>query len=224
MGGEGYDEKPLHEVTVNDYFLSEAEVTIKQYNLFCSATDRSLKPGEDNHPVTGVSWEDAVAYCEWITGQRPGNYRLPREAEWEFAARGGNKEKDKGYTYAGSNELDEVAWHYGNSSSGTQAVGQKRPNGLGFYDMSGNVWEWCEDWYGDYPTGPLKDPKGPDTGLHRVLRGGSWDYYASTAACPIATASAPPSATALSAFASPRAVLDEPEGVDSPLTFSVSRP
>lgn len=148
---------------------------------------------EYNNPVLHVSWYDAVAYCNWLSTQNglekvytineakitarwnAGGYRLPSEAEWEYAARGGNK--SMGFTYAGSNTLDEVGWHSKNSGRlGPKTVGQKQANELGLYDMSGNVWEWCWNWYGRdyYKTGPNENPQGPDKGQYRVVRGGSW--------------------------------------------------
>jgi formylglycine-generating enzyme required for sulfatase activity/TolB-like protein len=154
-----------HSVTVSDYSISKTEVTFEQYDAFCDATGRD-KPfseswGRGDRPVINVSWHDAVAYCEWMTIQTGKTYRLPTEAEWEYAARGGNK--SKGYTYSGSNNLDAVAWYANNSNRKTQTVAQKKPNELGLYDMSGNVWEWCSDKY--------RKPA--------VIRGGSWYYVGS---------------------------------------------
>ena len=146
----------------------------------------------DDHPVTCVSWYDAVAYCNWKSqteGLTPcysgsgssttcnffaNGYRLPTEAEWEYAARGG--ENSRGYTYSGSNSADEVAWYTNNSGNKTHQVGQKKVNEMGLYDMSGNVWEWCNDWYDPsyYGSSPGQNPRGPSSGSSRVVRGGSW--------------------------------------------------
>ena len=128
-----------------------------------------------NHPVIHVSWNDAIAFCNWISEKMNLKYRLPTEAEWEYAARGGSK--SKGYTYAGGNSLDEVAWNNTNSGSKTHPVGEKKTNELGIHDMSGNVWEWCSDWYENdyYGNSAKENPQGPENGDYRVLRGGSWD-------------------------------------------------
>jgi formylglycine-generating enzyme required for sulfatase activity len=133
--------------------------------------------GCDNCPVENVSWNDAQDFIRKLNQQTGKNYRLPTEAEWEFAARGGNK--SKGYKYAGGNYRSNVAWYYDNSGGKTHAVGQKQANELGIYDMSGNVWEWCGDWYGDYSSSSQTNPKGPSYGSSRVLRGGGWDFDAS---------------------------------------------
>jgi formylglycine-generating enzyme required for sulfatase activity len=117
-------------------------------------------------PVTNISWNEASEFADWL------GCRLPTEAEWEFAARGGIKNKK--YIYSGSNDLDDIAWFHENSSNSGHAVGTKQPNTLGIYDMSGNVWEWCSDWFGDYIENSETDPKGPSTGTQRVKRGGSY--------------------------------------------------
>jgi formylglycine-generating enzyme required for sulfatase activity len=129
-----------------------------------------------NYPITGVSWNDAKAYCEWLSQKTGKTYRLPTEAEWEYAARGGSK--SVGYKYSGSNNIDEVAWYDGNSGSKTHPVGQKKANELGIYDMSGNVWEWCGDWYGSYSSSSQTNPIGAASGSNRVFRGGSWYFIA----------------------------------------------
>lgn len=134
--------------------------------------------GNDQCPVEKVSWYDCQDFIEQLNRITGEHFRLPTEAEWEFAARGGNE--SKGCRYADSNDLDEVAWYIDNSNSPTSQVATKQPNELGLYDMSGNVWEWCADWYDEdyYKTSPEVDPQGPALGLIRVLRGGSWDYVA----------------------------------------------
>ena len=175
------DEQPVHSVTVSDFSMSKTEVTFEQYDAFCTLTGRD-KPddegwGRGDRPVMNVSWHDVTAFCEWMTRTTGKTYRLPTEAEWEYAARGGSK--SKGYKYSGSNDLDAVGWYGGNSSRKTHPVAQKQPNELGLYDMSGNVWEWCADWYGDYSSSPQTDPQGSNSGKFRVLRGGGWHYSVS---------------------------------------------
>jgi len=125
-------------------------------------------------PVGNISWNDAVAYCQWISRMTGKNFRLPTEAEWEYAARGGAL--SKGYKYVGGNNLDKVAWYQKNSSSVAHIGGQKKANELGIYDMAGNMREWCSDWYGDtyYQTGPTENTAGTERGKNRVVRGGSW--------------------------------------------------
>jgi formylglycine-generating enzyme required for sulfatase activity len=125
-------------------------------------------------PVGNVSWNDAMEYCKWLSRETGKQFRLPTEAEWEYAAKGGPR--SKGYTYVGGNNLDEVAWYRENSRAYVHSVGQKKANELGLYDMAGNVREWCYDWYGDtyYQTSPEENPAGPDRGTRRVLRGGSF--------------------------------------------------
>ncbi len=130
---------------------------------------------EDNHPAVHVSWNDANAFCEWISSENGKQYRLPTEAEWEYAARGGGKTKN--YRFSGSDNIDEVAWYGSNSTGKTHPVGQKKPNELGLYDMSGNVWEWCSDWYDEkyYEKSSIeKNPSGAKSGKYKVLRGGGW--------------------------------------------------
>ena len=125
-----------------------------------------------NCPVERVSWNDVQEFLKKLNQMTGKNYRLPTEAQWEYAARGGSK--SRGYKYSGSNSVGSVAWYRGNSSFKTHAVGQKSPNELGIYDMSGNVWEWCMDWIGSYSSGAQRNPQGPSSGSRKVLRGGSW--------------------------------------------------
>ena len=192
--GEGSD---AHKVAVSSFYMGTYPVTFDEYDDFCEATKRD-KPkdegwGRGKRPVINLSWYDAVEYCNWrsrkegreevytINGKditpnwKANGYRLPTEAEWEYAARGG--QQSRGYEYAGSNKLDEVGWYSNNSNSQTHPVGEKKSNELGLYDMSGNVWEWCWDWYDkDYysQSKGSQDPRGPASGSSRVVRGGSW--------------------------------------------------
>ena len=145
-------------------------------NWLCGVDGKPRPESDYNHPVIHVSWNDAVAYAQWLSSKTNKNYRLPSEAEWEYAARGG--QSSCGYPYAGSENLDEVAWYAQNSDGSTHPVGLKKPNELDLYDLSGNVWEWCQDWYGTYPSSPQTNPTGPNSGSYRVYRGGSWNYYA----------------------------------------------
>ncbi len=143
-------------------------------NWKCDVSGDIRPQVEYRHPVIHVSWNDAVAYAEWLSQKTGQNYRLPTEAEWEYAARGGERGAKDNHLYSGSNTIDEVAWYDGNSGGQTHPVGQKKANQLGLYDMSGNVWEWCADWYGEYPAAAQRNPTGPGRGSDRVLRGGGW--------------------------------------------------
>jgi formylglycine-generating enzyme required for sulfatase activity len=136
-----------------------------------------VEEGFERHPVVEVSWYGARAYAAWLSEQTGQSYRLPTEAEWEYAARGGEAGAKDEFLYSGSNTIDEVAWYSGNSGSRRHEVGQKQPNQLGLYDMSGNVWEWVQDWYGDYPSEAQVNPEGPNSGSYRVQRGGCWFNY-----------------------------------------------
>jgi formylglycine-generating enzyme required for sulfatase activity len=172
QGGDCYDdEKPTHQVTVSSFQIGKYEVTQAQWRAVMG-NNPSHFSGCDNCPVENVSWNNVQDFIRKLNQQTGKRYRLPTEAEWEFAARGGNK--SKGHKYSGGNNLNSVAWYDDNSGSKTHPVGQKQANELGIYDMSGNVWEWCEDWYGDYSSSPQTNPKGPSYGSRRVLRGGSW--------------------------------------------------
>ncbi len=182
MGSEeGYsDEKPIHRVQVKSFYMSATGVTFDQYDAFCDATGRD-KPddsgwGRDKMPVFNISWDDANAYCQWLSTQLGETVRLPSEAEFEFAARGGNN--NRGFKYSGSDYIDDVAWFVGNSKGRPHEVGSRMANGLGLYDLTGNVWEWCEDWYHNSYDGAPLDGTGwniesSDTPYH-VVRGGGW--------------------------------------------------
>ncbi len=174
MGSNKHDdEKPVHTVTVNSFYIGKYEVTQKQWKEIMGSNPSYFKDC-DNCPVENVSWNDVQEFLKKFNAKTKGNYRLPTEAEWEFAACGGNK--SNGYEYSGSNNAGNVAWYRDNSSKKTHTVGTKQPNELGIYDMSGNVWEWCNDWYGKdyYSTSPANNPQGPNSGTYRVLLGGSW--------------------------------------------------
>ncbi len=168
------DEKPVHTVTVADFYMAKIEVTQAQYREVMGKNPSDFS-GCDDCPVESVSWKDIQKFLQKLNKMTGEHYRLPTEAEWEYAARGGNK--SRGYEYAGSNQIDAVAWYRDNSNSKTHPVGQKQANELGLYDMTGNVWEWCNDWYADdyYERSPQNNPEGPSSGSYRVLRGGSWD-------------------------------------------------
>ncbi len=212
------DEGPQRRVTVSSFMIGKYEVTVGEFRMFADATnyitdaeigggayvlsqDGWIKnsninwknPGfiqTEKHPVTCVSWNDSIAYCNWrsdkeglkraytVKGKKvtlnPGTdgYRLPTEAEWEFAAKGGNV--SKGFSFSGANEAEKATWIVNNSKNSAQQVGTKTPNELGLHDMSGNVWEWCWDWYARYPSGIQTNPTGSSLGYERVLRGGSW--------------------------------------------------
>jgi formylglycine-generating enzyme required for sulfatase activity len=165
------DEKPTQNVKVSGFFIGKHEVTQKQWQVVMGDNPSHFR-GCDSCPVDNVSWNDAqdfIRKLNQLTGKR---YRLPTEAEWEFAARGGTR--SRGFKFAGSNNIDYVAWYLNNSGNKTRPVGQKMSNELGIYDMSGNVWEWCNDWYGMYYNDEMINPQGPFTGNVKVLRGGSW--------------------------------------------------
>lgn len=166
------EEKPTHQVTLtNDYYIGKTEVTQALWEAVMG-NNPSFSSKGDNLPVENVSWNDCQKFISKLNSMTGQNFRLPTEAEWEFAARGGNNSKH--FQYSGSNKLGDVAWYYGNSGSKTHAVATKQPNELGLYDMSGNVWEWCSDWYGNYSSSSQTNPTGPSSGSGRVNRGGSW--------------------------------------------------
>jgi formylglycine-generating enzyme len=203
--GMSRGEFPTHNVDLNGYYIGEYEVTQRQWRDIMNNSPGKFKDC-DNCPVECVSWWSAVKYCNYRsikegltpcytyngetnpekwTIQKYDNkkikcditakgYRLPTEAEWEYASRGGSESKN--YRYSGSDKVDDVAWYKGNSDRKTHPVGEKSPNELGIYDMSGNVREWCNDWYDEnyYSKSPKSNPMGQDTGQYRVLRGGSW--------------------------------------------------
>ena len=174
QGSDAYsDETPTHSVTLSDFYIGKYEVTQAQWRAVMGNNPSYFKG--DNLPVECVSWNDIQKFIKKLNAQTGKNFRLPTEAEWEYAARGGNQ--SRGYKYSGSNDRNN-AWYKDNSSSKTHPVGQKQPNELGIYDMSGNVWEWCQDWYGSYSSSSQTNHTGPSSGSARVLRGGGWSYFA----------------------------------------------
>ncbi len=161
--------------SISNFSIGKYPVTQAQWREVMGGNPSYFKDCDDC-PVESVSWLDVQDFLKKINQQTGFKFRLPTEAEWEYAARGGNQSKD--YLYAGSNNLKKVGWYNGNSGGKTHPVGRKKPNELGLYDMSGNVWEWCWDWYGDYPPDAKKDYAGPEEGDFRVFRGGGWGFHA----------------------------------------------
>lgn len=188
--GEPFNMSNTYRVRLDDFWMGEYPVTQDLWAYVMSDTDRaylsSFKGAK--HPVEQVSWNyiDKLflpRFNDKTKDKRPEGtyYRLPTEAEWEYAARGGKYESQYPFEYAGSNKLEEVGWYNENSHQETKQVGLKTPNLLGLYDMSGNVWEWCSDWYGYYPSSGKNhtdNPTGPDEGTYRGSRGGSWNFHA----------------------------------------------
>lgn len=183
QGGDCYgSEKPFHSVAVENFWMGETEVTQALWKAVMGKEHNGEWGGWENlygrgsaYPAYRVSWNDCQKFIQRLNQLTGKTFRLPTEAEWEYAARGGNK--SRGFMYAGSNTIDDVAWYVYNGGDETHPAKTKFPNELGLYDMSGNVWEWCQDWYSDdyYSVSPSKTPQGPSSGSYRVLRGGGWD-------------------------------------------------
>ena len=171
MGSEEGYKETVHSVSLDSFYMSKTLVTFNLYDIFCQETDRE-KPGDNgwgrgNRPVINVSWNDANNFCKWFSRKIGEKVHLPTEAQWEYACRAGTT----GDRYG---ELDEIAWNKKNSGKKTHPVAQKKPNAFGLYDMLGNVWEWCSDWFGEYPGEAVVNHTGPKSGTPRVVRGGSW--------------------------------------------------
>ncbi|MBQ6653606.1 MAG: SUMF1/EgtB/PvdO family nonheme iron enzyme, partial [Prevotella sp.] len=174
--GESADDNdvtPVHDVTLSDYYIGETEVTQELWEAVMGSNPSYFSGAK--RPVECVTWNDCQEFITKLNALTGQQFRLPTEAEWEFAAKGGTK--SKGYTYSGSNTIGDVAWYFDNSDNQTHEVATKAPNELGIYDMSGNVWEWCQDWYGSYSSSAQTNPTGPSSGSFRVFRGGSWLSY-----------------------------------------------
>ena len=171
QGGDAYDDEyPVHSVTLSGYYIGKCEVTQELWEAVMGGNPSEFIGAQK--PVESVSWYDCQEFVSRLNSLTGRTFRLPTEAEWEYAARGGNKSLH--YKYSGSGNIGYVAWYYDNSGSSTHAVGTKTANELGIYDMSGNVEEWCYDWKGGYSAGAQTNPQGPSSGSYRVLRGGSW--------------------------------------------------
>ncbi|MDR1724753.1 MAG: SUMF1/EgtB/PvdO family nonheme iron enzyme [Tannerella sp.] len=203
QGSDTYDdEKPTHKVTLSSFYIGKYEVTQREWSAVMGVNPSRYQGDGGDYPVEQVSWNDIVGtsgsvgytingisyltdgFCYKLSQMRGGGvqYRLPTEAEWEYAARGGKQSKN--YKYSGSNTVDDVAWYwdncqenFNNGSTPYSAIGKKQANELGIFDMSGNVWEWCSDWYGSYSGDSQTNPIGPSSGLYRVIRGGGWSDY-----------------------------------------------
>jgi formylglycine-generating enzyme required for sulfatase activity len=184
------NEKDVHDVTVGSFQMSKKEVTQKLW-LAVMGNYPSEHDACDDCPVERVSWNDVQTFIAKLNEKTKKQYRLPTEAEWEYAARGGSNHSDT--KYSGSNSADEVGWTKENGGGTTHPCAQKKPNALGIYDMTGNVWEWCSDFYDGsyYKSSPPTDPKGPVSGSYKVFRGGGFDQDATTAGCTYRNASAP---------------------------------
>lgn len=174
--GEHYnDQNPTHSVTLSDFYISETEITVKQYRDYCKATGKAMPKNsflsgrKSNHPIANITWNNALEYCQWLSEQLNRNISLPTEAQWEYAARGGKHQENNKYS---GGYYDWRGYH---KKPKTRAVSETVPNALGLYGMSGNVWEWCQDWYAEdfYSKSPSKNPKGANSGKNRVMRGGS---------------------------------------------------
>ena len=171
QGGADSDEEPAHQVCLDDFYLGKTEVTQAQWLKMTGRNPSHFQKGDD-HPVESVSWNEAMAFLKKMSAAGAKPYRLPTEAEWEYACRSGGKEE----TFCGGDTLDSLAWFDRTGGGSTQAVATRQPNGLGLFDMSGNVWEFCSDTYAQdyYATSPDRNPQGAAEGPHIVKRGGSW--------------------------------------------------
>jgi sulfatase modifying factor 1 len=191
------DEKPVHTVTLTDFYIGKYEVTVEQYQAYCKSVGKSMPSSppanwydehpnasrwvwKNKYPIVNVTWKDAMDYCQWLSKKTGHNYTLPTEAQWEYAARGGQNSKN--FKYSGSNTINKVAWYDETTyEKGPRSVGTLKPNELGIFDMSGNAWEWCKDNFGRYSSSTQTNPVGPSSSPFKVIRGGSWYYVANLA-------------------------------------------
>ena len=188
MGGDdSSDQMPTHSVTLSSYYICKYEVTQALWRAVMGSNPSNFKG--NNLPVENVSWYDCQTFIKRLNSYTGRDFRLPTEAEWEFAARGGNYSRH--YKYSGSNHIDDVAWYIDNSNKRPHPVGTKQANELGLYDMSGNVGEWCSDWDGSYSSYSQTNPTGPNSGSSRVNRGGFWRYNARYCRTPERSSNAP---------------------------------
>ena len=165
------DERPAHQVTLSSFSIGKYEITQEEWQTVMGNNPSYFKSAK--RPVENVSWNDCQEFIRKLNTMTGKRFRLPTEAEWEYAAKGGNRGND--YKYAGSNNSDFVGWYSTNSGNCSHEVGRKSSNELGLFDMTGNVLEWCQDWYSFYSSNSQTDPTGPSSGSFRVLRGGCWD-------------------------------------------------
>ena len=171
QGSDAYDDEyPVHSVTLDGYYIGKFEVTLELWEAVMGSKPSSNVGAQ--YPVENVTWEDCQEFISSLNSLTGRTFRLPTEAEWEYAARGGNKSSH--FKYSGSDNIGDVAWYSSNSGATIHPVGTKSPNELGIYDLSGNVSEWCSDWYGSYSAEEQTNPQGPSSGSFRVFRGGSW--------------------------------------------------
>lgn len=165
------NESPIHKVNLSSFYIGRYEVTQEEWDLLMDYNYSNFKGSK--HPVERVSWSDCQIFIKKLNELTGKKFRLPTEAEWEYAARGGNKSEK--YSYSGNNNASTVGWYIKTSDESTHDVGTKLPNELGLYDMSGNVFEWCQDWYAEYSNIEQTNPQGPVSGTKRVVRGGGWN-------------------------------------------------
>ncbi|HEY4841494.1 MAG TPA: SUMF1/EgtB/PvdO family nonheme iron enzyme [Terriglobales bacterium] len=199
------NEKPVHRVWIDEFLLAACQVTNRDYEYFLAATKSSVPPfwsdpafNHPQQPVVGVSWHDAIGYCEWLSASSGGKFRLPTEAEWERAARGANHDENASALFPWGDAPPQSLPGYADRcdawwKTGPEPVGLAEPNAFGLYNMCDNVHEWCSDWYapGHYAVSPERNPRGPETGERRASRGGSWRHHIKISRC-AARSSIPP--------------------------------